>query len=253
MPLKKKILVITNNDAVWLKPAWSKLFVAGSKHFEINFITLPEKKIKNKNPLLYYFVNFGFLNFILLSIFSVARILKYYKSSKNTFKSEVSTNLKSFNTEIIENKISQFKPDFIFITCSYIIPKQLIDFNSNIMWFNKHASLLPDARGVYPYIYNKINEKKQGLTFHYVNENIDDGDIVYSEEINESISMVDFYKQIYNNFDNYFLKFYDNYLKNVRKSQMNPGSYYSYPNRKTIKNFFDKEGKIILLRDFLNA
>ena len=86
-----------------------------------------------------------------------------------------------------------------------------------------------------------------------MNENIDDGDIVYSEEINESISMVDFYKQIYNNFDNYFLKFYDNYLKNVRKSQMNPGSYYSYPNRKTIKNFFDKEGKIILLRDFLNA
>ena len=90
---KEKILVITNNDAVWLKPAWSKLFVAGSKHFEINFINF-QKKIKNKNPLLYYFVNFGFLNFILLSIFSVARILKYYKSSKNTFKSEVSTNLK---------------------------------------------------------------------------------------------------------------------------------------------------------------
>ena len=42
-----KILIITNNDSVWLKPAWSKLINSKLKQFEYSLITLPEKKIRN--------------------------------------------------------------------------------------------------------------------------------------------------------------------------------------------------------------
>ena len=59
----KKILVITNNDSVWLKPAWVKVINSKHNQFEFNLITLPEKKIKNMNPALYYFRTFGLRNF----------------------------------------------------------------------------------------------------------------------------------------------------------------------------------------------
>ncbi len=42
----KKILVITNNDSVWLKPAWVNVINSVHNQFEFNLITLPEKKIK---------------------------------------------------------------------------------------------------------------------------------------------------------------------------------------------------------------
>ena len=59
--------IITNNDNIWLKPAWSKLIELKPKFLNFNFVTLPEKKIYNKNPIFYYLSNFGLKNVILLS------------------------------------------------------------------------------------------------------------------------------------------------------------------------------------------
>tara|TARA_X000000368_G_C22997660_1_gene697425 strand:- start:661 stop:1413 length:753 start_codon:yes stop_codon:yes gene_type:complete len=248
----EKVLIITNNDNVWLKPAWSKVINSSDNTLKFNLITLPEKKINKMNPLIYYFQNFGIKNFILLALFSVLRMIKFYKTNKNTFTKDITMNLNSFDIEMIEKKLKDFKPSIVFITCSYIIPAQLLNLNRETSWFNKHASLLPNGKGVFPYIYNTIDGLQQGISFHYVTESIDSGDIVYLENIDLKKTMVAFYKEIFDNFDEYFLKFYKNFKSNVRYKQEGKGSYYSFPNKKVLKTFYKAGGKIINLKDIIN-
>ena len=92
----KKILIISNNDSVWLKPAWAKVINSDNNLFEFNLITLPEKKLKNMNPAVYYFRSFGAKNFIFLSIFSIVRNIKFYKTNKKTFSKDICMKLNLF-------------------------------------------------------------------------------------------------------------------------------------------------------------
>ncbi len=251
--MKKKFLLITNNDNVWLKPSWSKVIKKLNNEFEFFVITVPEKRIDNKHSAYYYLLSFGILNFVLLGIFSTLRLFKYFRSNKKVINKNNSIDLKYFEYKTIQKYINEYKPDYIFISCSYIIPKNLLSESKKNTWFNKHASLLPKAKGVFPFIYNYINNDKQGISFHYVTNEIDSGDIIFSKEIDINTSMVSFYKDIYNNFDKYFIEFFKNYESGVAVKQSSSGTYYSYPNRKIIKKFQKLGGKIILFKDLINV
>ena len=39
---------------------------------------------------------------------------------------------------------------------------------------------------------------------------------------------------------------------NIKEPQISGGSYFSYPNKKIMKNFFDSGGKIITLKDIVS-
>lgn len=80
--------------------------------------------------------------------------------------------------------ILDLKPDLI-ITCAYgqIIPKELLDF-PKFKCVNIHGSLLPYGRGGAP-IQRAILEGKDktGITLMYMNEKMDEGDILYQKEL----------------------------------------------------------------------
>ncbi len=81
-------------------------------------------------------------------------------------------------------EIIDIKPDLI-VTCAYgqIIPKELIDL-PKYGCINIHASLLPEYRGGAP-IHHAVmdGKKKTGITIMYMNEKMDEGDILYQKEI----------------------------------------------------------------------
>ena len=81
-------------------------------------------------------------------------------------------------------EILSLNPDII-ITCAYgqIIPKAILDF-PKYGCINVHASLLPKHRGGAP-IHRAIMEgdTKTGITIMYMAVGMDDGDIIYQEEI----------------------------------------------------------------------
>ena len=81
-------------------------------------------------------------------------------------------------------EIVDIKPDLI-VTCAYgqIIPKELIEL-PKYGCINIHASLLPEYRGGAP-IHHAVmdGKKKTGITIMYMNEKMDEGDILYQEEI----------------------------------------------------------------------
>ena len=80
-------------------------------------------------------------------------------------------------------EIKAFSPDFI-ITCAYgqIIPKSILEI-PKYGCINVHASLLPKLRGGAPIHKAIINGfKKTGVTIMYMNEKMDEGDIITQVE-----------------------------------------------------------------------
>jgi methionyl-tRNA formyltransferase len=81
-------------------------------------------------------------------------------------------------------KVLDANPDVI-ITCAYgqIIPKEILDY-PKYKCINIHASLLPKLRGGAPIHWSIINgDSKTGITIMYMNEKMDEGDILYQEEV----------------------------------------------------------------------
>jgi methionyl-tRNA formyltransferase len=82
------------------------------------------------------------------------------------------------------NEILLLEPDLI-ITCAYgqILPLSILNY-PKYGCINVHASLLPKLRGGAP-IHRAImnNYKETGITIMYMNEKMDEGDIIYQEKI----------------------------------------------------------------------
>ena len=103
---------------------------------------------------------------------------------KNNIKVFQPINIREDYQEIID-----LEPDII-ITCAYgqIIPKELLDY-PKYKCINVHASLLPKLRGGAP-IHKAIIDDydKTGITIMYMDEKMDSGDIIATEEtiINDS-------------------------------------------------------------------
>ena len=99
-----------------------------------------------------------------------------------------------------ENKLSIFQPEKlrdpefladiqklnadVFVVVAFrMMPKLLFEM-PQLGTFNLHASLLPDYRGAAPINFAVINgEKKTGATTFFINEKIDEGNILLQEEI----------------------------------------------------------------------
>ncbi len=89
----------------------------------------------------------------------------------------------SNNSELF-NDIMHFKIDYIFLfSWRSIVSNELLNLPLKGC-VNLHYSLLPKYRGVYPVNWQIINgEEKSGVTFHYVDNKIDHGDIIIQEDV----------------------------------------------------------------------
>lgn len=102
-----------------------------------------------------------------------------------------------FTTNKISRSNLPFKPDIICsIYYRYIISKDIIDISKGKI-FNLHPSLLPNYRGCSSITWAIINnEKYTGFTYHYINEEIDKGTIIYQKKI--KINSFDTQSSLYN-------------------------------------------------------
>jgi len=77
------------------------------------------------------------------------------------------------------------------------IKKDLLDAD-NIKVVNFHQSMLPKYRGRHPLNWALVNgEKSTGITFHYVSEDFDEGDIIFQKKltISKSDSVISLYNK----------------------------------------------------------
>lgn len=97
-------------------------------------------------------------------------------------------NLAVFQPEKLRNpeflqQIKDLNADVFVVVAFRMMPKVLFEM-PRIGTFNLHASLLPDYRGAAPINYAVINgEQKTGVTTFFINEKIDEGNILLQEEL----------------------------------------------------------------------
>lgn len=115
------------------------------------------------------------------------RGMKLTESQVKVFAKE--KNLKIFqpekvkgNTEFIET-IKEINPDLICVVAyGKILPKEILDI-PKFGCINLHASLLPKYRGAAPIQWAVLNgDKVTGNSTIYMNEKMDEGDIIFQEE-----------------------------------------------------------------------
>lgn len=130
-------------------------------------------------------------------------------------------------------EVLSLEPDLI-ITCAYgqIIPKELLDY-PKYKCINTHGSLLPKGRGGAPIQRSIMNgEDKTGITIMFMNEKMDEGDILYQEEM--PIDIHDTNATLFNKLSDLalqmLLKFLPEYIKGNYKAikQDNAEATYTY-------------------------
>lgn len=86
------------------------------------------------------------------------------------------------NPEFLE-ELRRLEADVFVVVAFRMMPKVLFEM-PKMGTFNLHASLLPDYRGAAPINYAIINgEEKSGATTFFINEKIDEGNILLQEEL----------------------------------------------------------------------
>ncbi|MBB6331672.1 methionyl-tRNA formyltransferase [Chryseobacterium sediminis] len=86
------------------------------------------------------------------------------------------------NPEFLE-ELRKLDADVFVVVAFRMMPKILFEM-PKMGTFNLHASLLPDYRGAAPINYAVINgEEKSGATTFFINEKIDEGNILLQQEI----------------------------------------------------------------------
>lgn len=162
-------------------------------------------------------------------------------------------------------KISMLEVDwFLLLSWKYILPPELIGFPIRGA-LNLHYSLLPSFRGVYPVNWAIIEGKSTtGITYHFVNEEIDGGDVFMQVEI--PVRLSDTARTLQSRLDEVAYDYFDEFIErllsfrsekncvNTGKKSNNTSGYYS---RELFENIcaldFDKKYRFIDLYNILRG
>tara|TARA_B100001287_G_scaffold106033_1_gene89236 strand:+ start:17557 stop:18306 length:750 start_codon:yes stop_codon:yes gene_type:complete len=240
----KTILFLNNNP---FSSIMFEAFVENSSH-EIDFAFIFPFKTKKQNiinQIIFFHKLYGTIGFIkkLIQLFKLKFKKKKYKNiykllSKNNIKYE---RYNSPKNTLLEKKLLKLKPDIIIAALPHIIPKKIIEIPT-IGIFNKHSSLTPHYKGVYPIFWQMLNqEEKMGITIHKMSEKIDEGEILYQRSFNLdlNLSFDENYWFIINNTSEVIIHAHNKLKSNdynlIRPSEK--GSYFSYPRKEDIKKF----------------
>jgi methionyl-tRNA formyltransferase len=129
-----------------------------------------------------------------------------------------------------ENIVANFNPDYLIsVYYRFIISKDILDLVPGKA-MNLHPSLLPKYRGTKSSVWAIINEEREtGISFHYINQKIDNGKIILKKKIliKDSDTAYSLYHKLISLFAKYFNQAFAALVKGeVGKEQKGETSYY---------------------------
>ena len=80
---------------------------------------------------------------------------------------------------LIDDFIKKFEL-IVSLHCNAIFPKKLVN---NVRCINIHPGFNPYNRGMYPHVFSLINQKPVGVTIHEMSEKIDEGMIIFRQDV----------------------------------------------------------------------
>ena len=139
------------------------------------------------------YVGYELLKFIFkLSDISFVIIHKEDNYKDNIIKLCQDNNVNFYDVDVNSDKfISLSKKnniDLIFMLWFPTIVKKLSLNSVNIGFINLHPSFIPHNRGMHPYYWSIVDNTPAGTTIHFIDENIDEGKILFQKKIDVSIT-----------------------------------------------------------------
>jgi folate-dependent phosphoribosylglycinamide formyltransferase PurN len=250
---KIRIGIITDDDPVWLIPFWCKVIDIHKKRLEIvSVVSVPSRLagMKSIRTGLWSLSTFGFFPTLILTAYSVKIHMLNWKDIRRFRRFQPTLKLNKLDTNSILHFWSKKKFDMVFITTSRIIPTELLQ-RSNKIFLNKHASLLPKYRGIFPFIWAGAAGDTQGFSVHIVTDEIDGGKVVFQQNLGDFETMVDFYHKVYEILACEFLNIImQNKVKMTGiKSSDSKNEYYSLPNNLIVHQMKSRGLRIIKIKD----
>lgn len=256
---KLKIVLCTMDEPYYMpKYIHDTLMKLGLEIEVLSVYALPHN-IANKTffqMARYYLSYFGIILFLYMSLLRVYYLLcnlvmKGTKSINNfhsvklvckKFGIKFST-INTLNSEEVLNELKTLGPDVIFsIACPQIFGNKLISIPSKGC-LNIHSSLLPKYRGLNANFWVLAKgEKTTGVTIHYIQQGIDDGDIILQKQIpiKEYWSVHDLYLKVIDVGSGMIAESLKNIYEDKVVTQANDvskGTYFSFVTSKDIKEF----------------
>jgi folate-dependent phosphoribosylglycinamide formyltransferase PurN len=269
-----RIAIISTDDKLWSLYAWNKVLDSGlfGEEYELVGFWTCDQRFANKKEIKIrrWFLNtFRFWNFLKLFLFSVSfKTAAFFKSIFGNYHTSFARLCKAHkinyyktplpNDPALISWIKTNNIDIVVIMIDHILKQEVLD-TPNICVLNKHASMLPANRGLFPYLWAGITNHNQGISFHKVNKAIDQGDLYYQEKVDnpELIkSMIAFYFYVHTD----YYKMLAVALKNITTNTVIPlnkdlvANYNSLPTHEDYLRFKKNGGSIINWKDiFLPA
>ncbi len=79
--------------------------------------------------------------------------------------------------------VRELEPELVISSgFEHIVPEEIIEFPEKGI-VNLHPSLLPYNRGAHPYIWPIVEDTPAGVSIHYMNEEVDEGDLIARREV----------------------------------------------------------------------
>ena len=166
-------------------------------------------------------------------------ISSFYSCNNIEVNSDLSVNTNLFRKKMIENKI-----DLVFLLWwPTIVKKDSIDL-AKIGFVNLHPSMLPYNRGMHPYYWSIVEDTPAGVSIHFINSKIDEGEIIYQRKIEKDITMTgqSLYNEAEREIINLFVENYENIINtdyNLKKQNIEEGTFH-------LKKELDKHSHIEL-------
>ena len=250
-----RILAIVSNDNTY-QPYIYELLVKELKDEFIGIVIVPftTKQMPKIKMIIFLYNLYGLFGFLkkfiqVIKCKTMGWFEKYFTFNKCYSLKKIAkiNNVPLYHTDNINSiqfikVIKELHPDLIISSQGHFIDKQLRKIPKYGI-INKHAGLLPKYRGIYPVFWAMINgDRAIGVTIHFMNEQIDGGDIILQKKIpiENDDTFESLYKKVVYQTPKLFLKAVDlikigdkNYLSNISEKS----NYYTYPSKSDIKHF----------------
>jgi methionyl-tRNA formyltransferase len=123
---------------------------------------------------------------------------------------------------------------------------------------NFHPSLLPKYKGLGPIFQALLHDENEiGFSFHYIDEDVDAGEIIKRQKIktkkNESVSRITIRTHVAGGYE--LLSVINNIKKGNKKTEeviQDVGNFFSWPEKNDVKKFIQSNKKYVEFRDFLS-
>lgn len=259
---------MTLAETTWALPCWERCLPAiKAAGYSINGLFVCGNKVPGRNGYeiaFWYLKVFGLVDFVFLATFTVLRKIKRWRLGLNRdFHSLCKAEGVPFfktddpnSSEVIE-WMHGHKIDVLLIMVDDIIRRELLESVRGGV-INKHAALLPGKRGLFPYLWVFIDEGRQGVSFHIVDEDIDTGAVLCRRPLDgaNDLSMLAFYLDVFDLYPEMLLEALSCLNEGAKKDEAHEsfrGTYHGLPDRRDARQFKNQGGKICSVSDLLRA